>query len=101
MNEDRMPVLIGAGQITDKREPAQASTPVELMAEAARRAAEDAGPGAALLQALDTIVAVSLVVDSPESGSAARGMYANVPRTVSNLLDIQPVHREGHGSASI
>ena len=67
MNDARMPVLIGAGQITDKRGPETASTPVELMAEVARRAAADAGPGDALLQAIDTIVALKLVVDSPES----------------------------------
>ncbi|MCZ6832052.1 MAG: acetyl-CoA acetyltransferase [Gammaproteobacteria bacterium] len=93
MKDARMPVLIGAGQTTDKREPAAASTPVELMAEVACRAAADAGPGAALLQAIDTIVAVGLVVDSPESASGARGMYANVPRTVSNLLGIEPARQ--------
>ena len=39
MNESTTPVLIGTGQVTDKREPAQASTPVELMAEVARQTA--------------------------------------------------------------
>jgi acetyl-CoA C-acetyltransferase len=93
MNQANMPVLIGAGQITDKREPSEASTPVELMAEVARRAAADAGPGESLLAAIDTLVAVALVVDSPESASAATGMFANVPRTVGNLLGIDPARQ--------
>jgi acetyl-CoA C-acetyltransferase len=68
------------------------------MAEVARRAAADAGPGEALLQAIDTIVAVKLVVDSPESGSGAMGMYANVPRTVSKLLGIDPARQMYSGT---
>ena len=49
MNEALMPVLIGCGQMTDKRPPGEAGTPVELMAEVARKAADDAGPGQVLL----------------------------------------------------
>ncbi|MBT4521499.1 MAG: acetyl-CoA acetyltransferase [Halieaceae bacterium] len=90
MNEARMPVLVGCGQITDRRGPADASSPVGLMAEAARRAAIDSGPGEAMLKAIDTVVAVELIVDSPETGSGARGMYKNVPQTVCNLLQIDP-----------
>lgn len=93
MNESRMPVLIGAGQITDKRDPEAASTPLELMAEVARRAAADAGPGPSLLQAIDTIAAVGLVVDSPEATSHLKGTYTNVPRTVCNMLGIDPAQQ--------
>ena len=85
-----MPVLIGAGQLTDKREPADASSPVDLMTEAARRAAADAGPGNALLSAIDTLVAVGLTVDGPQGRNIAGGMYRNVPVTVSRMLDIEP-----------
>ena len=42
MNEATMPVLIGCGQVTDKRPPEEAGTPIELMAEVARKAAADA-----------------------------------------------------------
>ncbi len=90
MNLELMPVLIGGGQITDKRSPEEADTPIELMAEAARRAATDSGAGDALLQAIDTLVAVGLTVDSSEASSFTSGMYRNLPRTVSNQLGIQP-----------
>jgi acetyl-CoA C-acetyltransferase len=88
-----MPVLIGAGQLTDHGDPETGATPVELMAEAARRAAADAGPARALLDAVDAMVAVGLVVDSPDSNSAAARMYRNPPQTVCNLLGIDPPHK--------
>jgi len=90
MSDKNIPVLIGAGQITDKRDPDEAATPVELMAEVARRAADDAGPGAALLNCVDAIVAIGITVDSPEANNPAKGMYSNIPKTVSNLLGIDP-----------
>ncbi|MEH6634703.1 MAG: acetyl-CoA acetyltransferase [Halioglobus sp.] len=90
MDEKRTPVLIGCGQITDRVNPAEGKTPVSLMALAAQLAAEDAGPGAALLNAIDAMVAVGLVVDSPEAANGAAGMYRNVPQTVCNLLCIDP-----------
>lgn len=90
MSEANTPVLIGAGQITDKRAPEEGATPVELMAEVARRAANDAGPGRALLDCVDALVAVGITVDSPEASNPAKGMYANIPKTVSNLLGIDP-----------
>jgi acetyl-CoA C-acetyltransferase len=92
VNEDLMPVLIGCGQTTDRRGPEDAATPAQLMVEVARAAAADAGPGQVLLQALDAIVSVGLVVDADESGSAERGGYANLPKTVANALDITPAH---------
>ena len=49
MNETTMPVLIGCGQLTDKRPAEEAGTVIELMMEVARKAASDAGPGQALL----------------------------------------------------
>ena len=91
--DSRMPVLIGCGQITDRRDAEEASTPIELMAEAARRAATDAGPGEALLQAIDAMVAVGLVVDDPTTESGAIGMFRNVPLSVCNALSINPDNR--------
>lgn len=48
----RMPVLIGCGQISDRREPETVGTPLDLMTESARRAAADAGPGAGPVECL-------------------------------------------------
>lgn len=90
MNEALMPVLIGCGQMTDKRSPEEGATAVELMAEVAIKAAADAGPGQALLNALDAVAAVQLTVDTPESGSGAAGMVRNLPKVLCNKLGIDP-----------
>jgi acetyl-CoA C-acetyltransferase len=90
MNEELMPVLIGCGQITDKRPPEDAATPLELMTEAARKAAADAGPGQPLLDQIDVIAAMGLTVDSPVADSGARGMVRNVPQSICNALNIDP-----------
>ena len=93
MSEATTPVLIGCGQVTDKRSPEEGSTPIELMAQVAREAAADAGPGQALLDSIDAIVAVGLTVDSPESGSGAKGMVRNVPQAVCTALGIDPAEK--------
>lgn len=55
-----MPVLVGAGQLTQRVEPEDALEPVDMMVEAARLAADDAkAPG--LLSAVDSIRVVSLL----------------------------------------
>lgn len=93
MNEETMPVLIGCGQLTDKRSPEEGGTPIELMVEVARKAAVDAGPGQALLDEIDVIAAIGLTVDTPESGSGAQGMVRNVPQAVCTALDIDPAEK--------
>ena len=93
MNEALVPVLIGCGQLTDKRPPEEASTAIELMAKVARKAAADAGPGQVLLDEIDTIAALGLTVDAPESGSGAGGMVRNVPHAVCNALNIEPAEQ--------
>jgi len=93
MNEANIPVLIGCGQSTDRRPPELGSTPIELMADVARKAAVDAGPGDALLQAIDAIVVAGLTVDSGETGSLSAGMIRNVPQAVCNALNIDPADK--------
>lgn len=93
MNEATMPVLIGCAQVTDKQNPEKAHTPLELMVQVAQAAAADAGPGQLLLDSLDTLVAVGLTVDSPESASGAQGMVRNVPQALSKALGIAPAEQ--------
>ncbi len=60
--DDRTPILIGAGQLTQRDvDLSAAKEPAELMAEAARRAAADSGGGAALLQQLDSVAVVNII----------------------------------------
>ena len=57
MDETRVPILVGSGQVTQREsDPAIALSPIELTAAAGRKAANDSGVGDVLLQALDTIV---------------------------------------------
>lgn len=62
MTEDTIPVLIGAGQLTQREiEPEAAREPLEMMVETARRAAEDAGADPRLLARLDTVAVVNII----------------------------------------
>jgi acetyl-CoA C-acetyltransferase len=60
--DDRTPILIGAGQFTQRDvDPAGARSPVAMMAECARQAAEDAGVDARVLTQLDTVAVVNML----------------------------------------
>lgn len=60
INDSRTPVIVGVGEITDKpTNPADGLEPLALMAEALRRAEQDAS--AALVAAIDSIDLVNLV----------------------------------------
>ena len=78
MADDLTPILIGAGQITQREaDPQAALSPLDLTAAAAKAAADDAGGGQRLIEALDTIVAIRSFSDtcwrfaSPFGGSSS------------------------------
>src|SRR5262245_30351540 len=81
------PVLVGAGQLTGHLQPdgdhfdwGAATEPVAMMGEVARRAADDAGPGAALLARTTGL----FVVDT------ALWRYRDPAALVAAELDIEP-----------
>lgn len=78
-SDDRTPVLVGAGQWT-QREPVPGVDAVDLMVGAAHAAAADAGAGARLLEAADTI-AVPSVLCWP---------YVNPARLLGERLGVRP-----------
>ena len=81
MNEDTTPVLIGAGQLVQRDvDPQAALAPVAMMAEAARRAAADAGAGTPLLTQVDLLAVVNVI----------GWQYRNAPRLLAELLDAHP-----------
>jgi acetyl-CoA C-acetyltransferase len=60
--DPRTPVIVGAGQVSQRVDPAGALEPVDLLAHAARLAADDAGPaGATLLPRADTVAVVDML----------------------------------------
>lgn len=78
---DATPVLIGAGQITQRDvAPEAAREPIELMREAARRAADDARLPASVLAELDSVSVVNLL----------SWPYANAPRLLAERLGATP-----------
>src|SRR5690606_7534761 len=84
MNDERIPVLVGAGQWSERRDdPATAASPVEILAAVARRAGDDAGAGKALLEALDTLAVVNV--------SAWR--MQDAPSLVADALGLAPARR--------
>src|SRR6266496_4274939 len=77
MPERILPVLVGAGQTIDRpADPAAGREPLVLMEEAARRAAEDAGGGARLLAALDTVAVVNHLCDEIAAGRTELALVA-------------------------
>ena len=87
MDEARIPVLVGCGQITQReKDPERARAPMDLTADAARLAVEDTGAGSALLAALDTIVMIRSFSDTSWRFASPFGRYANPPRSLANRL---------------
>jgi acetyl-CoA C-acetyltransferase len=81
MRDDRQPVLIGAGQFTQRDvDPAAAKCPVTMMAECAARAARDAEVNAGALTRLDTVAVVNVL----------GWHYANPPGLLAERLGAHP-----------
>ncbi len=79
-----MPVLVGVGQWSERRDdPADAASPIEILATVARRAADDADAGKALLESLDTL-ALSAVIGWP---------MRDAPAVLAGALGIAPRRR--------
>jgi acetyl-CoA C-acetyltransferase len=104
--DPRTPVLIGAGQLSHRVDRGEAPLePVDLIAEAARRAAEDSGAGAAALAGIDTVHIVSILsfryrdpgrlvaqrVGADPQDTSLSGVGGNSPQSLVNqaCLDIQ------------
>ncbi len=82
MMDERTPILVGAGQVTQRDvDLSAAREPIDLMADAARAAIDDAG-AARLLVAVDMVAAVNVFSWD----------YVNVPRLLAERLRIHPRH---------
>jgi acetyl-CoA C-acetyltransferase len=79
--DDTTPILIGAGQFTQRNvELGEAKEPVDMMAECARRAAADAGGTERLLQRIDSVSVVNIV----------SWQYRNPPRLLAQRIGAHP-----------
>ena len=87
MDESRMPILVGCGQVTQREpDPKAAMSPMDLTTAAVRKAAEDSGAGQALLGALDTIVLLRAFSDTSWRFVCPFGKYVNPPKSLANRL---------------
>jgi hypothetical protein len=81
LSPDRTPVIIGVGEITDRPEdPGHGLEPLALMAEALRRAEQDAG--ISLLSRLDSLDVVNQV----------SWPYADLPAELADTIGATPAH---------
>jgi acetyl-CoA C-acetyltransferase len=88
---DNTPILVGGGQLTNRKPPLESPTPLSMMAEAAKLAAANAGIAEALLSQLDTVATTRLAVDSTEAKFPI-GEYTNLPKSVGRALGAEARH---------
>ena len=70
---DSTPIIVGAGQLTEKdNAPLEAHPPMGLAAEAAKAALADTGVGARLTSLIDTLAVVRIFRDSNWADAFAR-----------------------------
>jgi len=94
MDESRIPILVGAGQITQREpDPAKALSPMDLIAAAGREAAADAGAGDSLLQALDSIVLLASFSDTSWRFTSPFGGPSNPPKSLAARLGAENASR--------
>ena len=87
MDESRIPIMVGCGQITQREsDPTAARSPMDLTVDAARLAAKNAGGGDALLAALDTVLAIRTFADTSWRFASTFGTQTNPPRTIAERI---------------
>jgi acetyl-CoA C-acetyltransferase len=99
--DDRLPVLVGCGDVTDATTPIEVGrSPFDLIAQAARLALEDAG-ASSLAGAIDTVAMLRLFSDTSPRFRTKLGASSNPPRSISQRLGIHParhIYTSGGGN---
>ncbi|MBE8220356.1 MAG: acetyl-CoA acetyltransferase [Alphaproteobacteria bacterium] len=88
MIHENTPILVGYGMCVQKeRDPIKAKAPIELLAEAAQLALDDA---AFDKSAIDTLGSIRFITDSPEARQLPYGKYSNPAQSVAGILGLAP-----------
>lgn len=93
--QDSTPILVGAGQFTEKDvSPELAHPPMGIAAEAAKAAIADTGIGDTLAAVIDTIVAIRIFPDSTNRPRMPNpfGRAENPPRAIARRIGANPSH---------
>ncbi|MBH67312.1 MAG: acetyl-CoA acetyltransferase [Rhodospirillaceae bacterium] len=94
MDEARIPILVGSGQITQREaDPVAALSPIDLTAAAGFKAADDSGVGSAILEVLDTMVVLRSFSDTSWRFTCPFGSYDNPPLSLANRLGAENAKR--------
>jgi acetyl-CoA C-acetyltransferase len=87
----RIPVIVGVAQITDLTTPPdRARSPLQLMLDAVRAAAADAGPGDVMLSEVDSLAVSRFFSDSTPRFKSPFGRVANPPWSVASKIGASP-----------
>lgn len=90
---DSLPIIVGVGEHSlPSFDPSIPSAPVDLAAEAARRAAADTGCAAEVLADIDTVAFIRLFVDIGGWSPQPFGKSTKPPRSLAQRLGIDPAH---------
>ena len=86
MSEKNMPVLVGVGQVTEREFDVDSSSVLDLMEQAAFKAAEDAGISKAILADLDSLVIVKSFRESTRNSPEALANRIGANRATQWLM---------------
>jgi acetyl-CoA C-acetyltransferase len=90
MIDDKMPILIGGGQLTQRTAQTgkfeESLDPMQLLHEASKRALADTGVAEKIPTLIDNISVVRFTADSSEAGRLPIGQYSNAPRSLGNRI---------------
>ncbi len=93
--KDLTPIIIGAGQFTQRDvDPLKAHPPMGIAAEAAKAALTDTGQGEALARLIDTLLVIRIFPDSTNRPrlQIPFGRAENPPRAVARRIGADPVN---------
>ena len=91
---DNTPILVGNGQLTDKRGK-EGFNYLEMLQEVSKKAILDCEAKNDLHEHIDTVAVIRFVADTPHRDSATSNLwgYPNMPRSLSKALDLN-AHNE-------
>lgn len=95
MTDPNTPILVGAGQFTQRtarqNRLGDSLNPIAMLAEAAGLALADTGKSNALLGEIDTVAVVRFTADSPgDQGRLPKRMFRNPPLSLAKAIDLKP-----------
>ena len=94
MDDSKIPILVGCGQITQKeKDPNIALSPMDLTSKACFEAAKDTEIGNIILENLDTILVIRSFSDTSWRFTCPFGKYHNPPLSLANRINSKNVKK--------